>query len=97
MALFGHPLWSTIMQTLAADMFPLRVVGPVAGLMGAVGSFGALMFNGLAGVLLSRYQSYSPVSLIAGLMHPASFLIVLLVAGKIEPVTAVPAPSTVRS
>ncbi|MEK7408291.1 MAG: MFS transporter [Acidobacteriota bacterium] len=97
MALFGHQFWSTIMQTLAADMFPSRVVGSVAGLMGAVGSFGALIFNGLAGVLLTRYQSYSPVFLIAGLMHPVSFVIVLLVVGRIEPVTAVPAPSTVRS
>ena len=88
MALFGHQFWSTIMQTLAADMFPSSVVASVAGLMGAVGSFGAALFNGLAGFLLTRYQSYSPVFLIAGLMHPMSFLIVLLVVGRIEPVKA---------
>jgi len=96
MALFGHQFWSTIMQTLAADMFPSRVVGSVAGLMGAVGSFGALLFNGLVGILLTQYQSYSPVFLIAGLMHPASFFIVLLVVRRIEPV-AESAPITMRS
>jgi len=96
MALFGHQFWSTIMQTLAADMFPSSVVGSVAGLMGAVGSFGAMIFNGLAGVLLTQYQSYSPVFLVAGLMHPASFLIVLLVVRRIELVTAIPTPSEVR-
>ena len=97
MAMFGHQFWSTIMQTLAADMFPSRVVGSVAGLMGAAGSLGAVLFNGLVGALLTHYQSYSPVFLIAGLMHPVSFFIVLLVVGRIEPVTAFPAPSAVRS
>jgi len=87
LALFGHQFWSTIMQTLAADMFPSRVVGSVAGLMGAVGSFGAMLFNVLVGALLTRYHSYSPVFLIAGIMHPLSFLIILLVVRKIEPVT----------
>ena len=87
MALCGHQFWSTIMQTLAADIFPSRVVGSVAGSMGAVGSFGAMLFNGLAGVLLTRYQSYSTVFLIAGLLHPISFVILLLVVGRIEPVT----------
>ena len=34
MALFAHQFWSTILQTLAADIFPSAVVGSVAGLMG---------------------------------------------------------------
>lgn len=93
MALFGHQFWSTIMQTLAADMFPSRVVGSVAGLMGAVGSFGAMIFNGLAGVVLAQSHSYSPLFLAAGLMHPASFAIVLLVVKRIEPLSLTPARS----
>jgi ACS family hexuronate transporter-like MFS transporter len=80
------------MQTLAADMFPSRVVGSVAGLMGGVGSFGGMLFNGLVGALLAQYQSYSPVFLVAGLMHPASFIIILLVVRKIGPVTPFPRP-----
>src|ERR1043165_1379622 len=38
-AFFGHQFFSTIMQTLPADLFPSRVVGSVAGLVGAAGSF----------------------------------------------------------
>lgn len=90
MAMFGHQFWSTIMQTLAADMFPSRVVGSVAGLMGAVGSFGAMLFSGLVGVLLTGYQSYFPVFLLVALMHPAAFVIVLVVVRRIELVTAAP-------
>jgi ACS family hexuronate transporter-like MFS transporter len=86
MALFAHQFWSTIMQTLAADMFPSRVVGSVAGLMGAVGSFGAMLFNLLAGELLTRYHSYSIVFFISGLLHPASFLVILLIVRRIEQV-----------
>jgi hypothetical protein len=58
MAIFGHSFWSTILQTLAADMFPTKIVGSVAGLMGAVGSFGGVVFNLVIGFLLTTYGSY---------------------------------------
>ena len=45
MAMFGHQFWSTIMQTLAADLFPPEAVGSVTGLVGASGSFGGMLFN----------------------------------------------------
>jgi hypothetical protein len=47
-----------------------------------------VLFNGLVGLLVTSYRSYSPVFLLAGLMHPMSFLIVLLVVRRIEPVQA---------
>src|SRR3546814_10632779 len=34
LAMFGHQLYSTIVQTLVADMFPSSIVGSVSGLMG---------------------------------------------------------------
>jgi ACS family hexuronate transporter-like MFS transporter len=86
MAMFGHQFWSTIVQTLAADMFPSRMVGSVAGLLGAAGSFGAMFFSLLVGRLLGETQSYQNVFIIAGLLHPASFLIILLVVRRIQPV-----------
>jgi ACS family hexuronate transporter-like MFS transporter len=91
MALFGHQFWSTIMQTLAADVFPSKLVGSVAGLMGAAGSFGAMLFNGLAGALITYQHSYSAVFLIAGVLHPISFLVVLWLV-RIEPIAAAPNP-----
>ena len=86
MALFGHQFWSTIIQTLAADMFPSRVVGSVAGLLGAAGSFGAMLFNLLVGGILERYHSYTIVFAISGVLHPIAFLIVLVVVRRIEQV-----------
>ena len=84
MALFGHQFWSTIVQTLAADMFPSKIVASVAGLLGAAGSFGGMCFSYLVGALLTHYHSYAIVFLISGLLHPAAFLVILLVVRKIE-------------
>jgi ACS family hexuronate transporter-like MFS transporter len=86
LALFGHQFWSTIMQTLPADMFPPRIVASVAGLLGAAGSFGGMFFNYLVGQILGASHSYSPVFLISGLLHPAAFLIVLFAVKRIDQV-----------
>lgn len=86
MAMLGHQVWSAILQTLVADMFPSTVVGSVTGLLGAAGSCGGMLFNLLVGVLLTAYHSYAIVFLITGLLHPLSFAIILLVVRHIEPV-----------
>jgi MFS transporter, ACS family, hexuronate transporter len=83
----GHQFWSTILQTMAADIFPSGVVGSVAGLMGAVGSFGAMLFDLLVGSILTYTHSYSSVFLLAGFFHPLSFLIIILMIKRIEPVS----------
>jgi ACS family hexuronate transporter-like MFS transporter len=83
-ALFGHQFWSTLIQTLAADLFGPKSVGSVAGLLGAVGSFGAMLFNLLVGFLLGHFQSYKVVFAIAGVLHPISFFILLFSAGRIR-------------
>jgi ACS family hexuronate transporter-like MFS transporter len=86
LAMLGHQFWSTIIQTLTADMFPSAIVGSVAGLLGAVGAFGGMLFNLTVGSLLAAYHSYALVFTIAGLLHPLSFAIILLVVRRIEPV-----------
>ena len=85
MALFAHQFWSTILQTLSADIFPSAVVGSVAGLMGAVGSFGAMLFDLMVGAVLTHSHSYSVVLISAGILHPIAFLLILLFIPRIEP------------
>jgi ACS family hexuronate transporter-like MFS transporter len=86
LAMLGHQFWSTIIQTLAADMFPSKIVGSVAGLLGAAGAFGGMLFNLIVGGLLTAYHSYVLIFAISGLLHPLSFLVILLIVRKIEPV-----------
>lgn len=83
MAMFGHQLYSTIVQTLVADMFPSRVVGSVSGLMGCGATCGAMLFSLFIGFIIEQY-GYSPAFIIAGLLHPLSFLLILAVIKKIE-------------
>ena len=85
LAMFGHQFWSTILQTLAADLFPSTTVGSVVGLLGAAGAFGGMLFSPIVGALLTRYHSYTMVFRIAGLMHPLSFIVILLVVRRIAP------------
>jgi len=83
MAMFGHQCWATIVQTLAADMFVSKIVGSVAGLMGSVGTYGAMIFSLIIGFVIEEY-GYSPAFIVAGVLHPISFLLVLLIIRRIE-------------
>lgn len=83
MAMFGHQFWSTIVQTLAADLFPSKVVGSVAGLMGCIGTYGAMLFSFVIGFVIEQ-NGYGPAFLIAGILHPVSFLLIYIIIGKID-------------
>jgi ACS family hexuronate transporter-like MFS transporter len=96
LAFLGHQFWSVIMQTLPADLFPARAVGSVAGLIGCAGSFGAMLFNLLVGMILDATGSYAGPFVVAGLLHPLSLLLILLTLGRIEPLT-LPAPPPRRA
>ncbi len=85
LAMFGHQLWSTIVQTLAADMFPSRIIGSVSGLMGCIGTYGAMLFSFCIGFVIERY-GYEPAFVISGTLHPLSFLIILVLIKRIESV-----------
>jgi ACS family hexuronate transporter-like MFS transporter len=85
-AMLGHQCWSTIIQTLAADMFPSNIVGTVSGLMGAAGTYGAMLFSLLIGFIVSRF-GYSPAFMIAGTLHPLSLLLLFVIINKIKPYT----------
>ena len=82
-AMFGHQFWSTIVQTLAADMFPSKAVGSVAGLMGCMGTYGAMLFSLVIGFVIQG-AGYAPAFVISGILHPISFILVFVIIQKIE-------------
>lgn len=85
-AYFGHQFFSTIMQTLPADLFPSRVVGSVAGLVGAAGSFGGMCFAQIVGKIVdaSGARGYTTVFAIAGLLHPLAFILILVLVRRVR-------------
>jgi ACS family hexuronate transporter-like MFS transporter len=91
-AMFAHQFWSVTVQTLPADIFPAGRVGSVEGLLGSAGSFGAMIFGLLVGWLVERH-GYGMAFLIAGLLHPLAFLVIL---ASVQPVAPAPSPPPPR-
>jgi ACS family hexuronate transporter-like MFS transporter len=88
-AFFSQQSWSGLIMTIPADVFPLSVVGTVAGLVGFGGSIGGAIFGLVAGAMLGHGYSYGTLFLLAGTFHLIGFLTLLLLGGRIQPLRPV--------
>jgi MFS transporter, ACS family, hexuronate transporter len=86
-AFFGQQSWSTLVMILPTDLFPKRTLGTVAGFVGLGGALGGVVLGQLAGWLLDHGFSYVPVLTIAGSLHVAAFVVILMTVKKLEPLT----------
>ena len=84
-AFFSQQSWSGLIMTIPADVFPLSVVGTVAGLVGFGGSIGGAIFGLVAGAMLGHGYSYGTLFVLAGTFHLVGFLTLLLLGGRIQP------------
>ena len=92
-AFFGQQSWSTLVMTLPTDLFPKNAVGTVAGFVGLGGTLGGVVLGQLAGYLLDRGFSYTPVLVIAGALHVAAFLLIVITVRALEPLRLKPQPA----
>lgn len=88
-AFFAQQAWSGLVMTLPADIFPLRLVGTVAGLIGFGGAMGGAVFGVIAGFLLGHGISYGVLFVAVGTFHLIGFGAILLWAGRIQPLRAI--------
>jgi ACS family hexuronate transporter-like MFS transporter len=89
LAFFGQQSWSTLVMTLPTDLFPRRLVGTVAGLVGFGGAMGGVIFNLVAGGLLERLGHETGYLVIFGLtssFHILAFLLILATVRRVEPI-----------
>lgn len=77
-AFFGQQSWSTLVMILPADLFPRRVVGAVAGLVGFGGAMGGVVFGLIVGWMLDAGYGYGPVFAMVSTFHVAAFLLLLV-------------------
>jgi ACS family hexuronate transporter-like MFS transporter len=84
-AFFCQQAWSGLIMTLPADVFPLSIVGTVAGLIGFGGAIGGAIFSLIAGRMLQIGFTYATIFIFVGSFHLIGFLAILLFAGKIRP------------
>ncbi len=83
-AFFAQQAWSGLIMTLPADVFPLRLVGTVAGLIGFGGAIGGAIFGVVAGFLLDHGFTYRTLFFLVGSFHLIGFTAILLFAGVIQ-------------
>jgi len=88
-AFFCQQAWSGLIMTLPTDIFPLTVVGTVAGLIGFGGAIGGAIFGLAAGYLLGHGFTYATLFVLVGTFHLIGFLAILLFAGRIQPLSAI--------
>jgi MFS transporter, ACS family, aldohexuronate transporter len=84
-AFFGQQSWSTLVMILPTDLFPRRVVGSVAGLVGFGGAMGGVVFNLIAGRMLDAGFGYGPVFAIVSALHVLAFILLLFTIHEVKP------------
>ena len=85
-AFFGQQSWSTLVMTMPADIFPRRLVGSVAGLVGFGGAMGGVVFSLVAGKLLDSGFGYGLVFAFVGTFHILAFGLILLTIRNVHPI-----------
>jgi MFS transporter, ACS family, hexuronate transporter len=87
-AFFCQQSWSGLVMTVPADILPLSAVGTVSGFVGFGGAIGGALFGVVAGYLLQHGFGYQTLFLLVGSFHLIGFLAIILVGGKIQPITS---------
>jgi MFS transporter, ACS family, hexuronate transporter len=82
----AHQGWSANLFTLTADMFPRKAVGSVVGIGSCAGSIGGTLLPLYAGKVLDANPSYYlPMFIIAGVAYLVAWVVIHLLAPKLEP------------
>lgn len=87
LAFFGQQSWSTLIMVLPTDMIPPNAVGRLAGLVGFGGAMGGVVLGQVVGWLRDHDFSYQPILVLSGSLHILAFVIICLMAPRIQPLT----------
>jgi ACS family hexuronate transporter-like MFS transporter len=82
----AHQAWSANVYTLASDMFPKFAVGSVVGIGAFAGAMGGVLFQRVTGrVLQANGSDYAPIFVVCGLAYVTAWVIIHLLAPRLEP------------
>ena len=83
----AHQAWSTMVFTMATDLFPSRVVGSVSGVGGFIAGMVSIGVAEAVGRVLDRDATlYAPIFIAAGLLYPLALGVFHLLSPRMEPV-----------
>jgi len=82
----AHQAWSTMVLTMATDLFPSRAVGSVSGFGGFVAGIVSIGVAEAVGRVLERDATlYMPIFVAAGLLYPLALVAFHLLSPRMEP------------
>jgi ACS family hexuronate transporter-like MFS transporter len=80
---FAHMAWKTNLTTVTNDIYPVRIVGTVSGIVAFGNGLGGTLFTNLTGRVVENF-SYDLVFVITSFLHPLALLCFLaLVRGPL--------------
>ena len=84
-----HQAWSTMVYTLASDLFPSEAVGSVTGIGGLMAGAVSTIAAELTGRMLNQNPSYYlPIFIAAGCLYPIGLAVIHGLSPRLAPVTA---------
>jgi len=86
LAAAAHQAWSANIFTTASDMFPKHATASIVGIGGMAGAVGGMIFTKATGYVLQYTGSYTPMFRVAALAYLVAFVVIHLLAPKLEPV-----------
>ncbi len=82
----AHQAWSTMVFTVATDLFPSRAVGSVSGIGGFVAGMVSIVAAEVIGRILNTDATlYLPIFVAAGLLYPIALTVFHLISPRMEP------------
>jgi ACS family hexuronate transporter-like MFS transporter len=82
----AHQAWSTMVFTMATDLFPGRAVGSVSGFGGLLAGLVSIVAAELIGRVLNADPGwYQPIFVAAGLLYPIALLVFHVLSPRMEP------------
>lgn len=70
-ATFCHMAWRTNLATVTNDLYPVRVLGSISGILAVGNGIGAAVFTEIIGRMVAGI-SYDAVFILIGLLHPVA-------------------------
>src|ERR1051326_2115181 len=94
----AHQGWSANVYTLASDMFPKAAVGTAIGIGAFGGAMGGVLFQRLTGrILQANGNDYTPIFAVCGLAYVTAWVLIHLLAPRLEPVDVGGPPDIVEA
>jgi len=83
-SIIGMQMFGSNNHVVPTQLFPSRIVGTVAGVVGGCAGISSMIFTRFIGVSVDMTGNYLIPFLVSGLFYPVMLLLALVVVGKIE-------------